>query len=440
MILSIPLFIPLIAYAAPSSEIYFEDGTDEEDNVLLLNKQGTVVITFKNSANSVLSDVASTIQNITLAAANLNPSHVSINLNANWVIYEPDNNPRTSGTVTGSKESDYYSPYSTSEKVDIYKWKIEELTVYTDSSQFNNGLKVLRPQEYVNLTITIKCNGLVGDSRIWFFFRATEYSTSTPITDIRNIPEDQRMNLYYSKAPGPDQTKYWWPLHNSYDPYDEDIGTGHSFNQHSWTRVQTIRAFSKANKMVHQKSDENPPAEIFSFHICGEKFNDLNRNGIRDEGEPGIDGVEIILLGADMMTPAEEYYPNMFKYPSPETNPLYSGENELQGSYCFNLENVDPKRGLYENGTYIFYIKETLPEGWIATTPTIIGPIKLVASEDGPRESLHNDFGNALPQIGGTLIPINEMNIGSLTSLTLLALIASVTISIIIAKRRRLFA
>ncbi|MEM2873415.1 MAG: hypothetical protein QXD82_04505 [Nitrososphaerales archaeon] len=440
MILSIPLFIPLIAYAAPSSEIYFEDGTDEEDNVLLLGDEDTVVITFKNSADSTLDDVASTIQNITLAAANLNPSRVSIDLEADWVIYDPNNSPRTSGTVTGSKESGFYSPYSTTITVDIYIWKILELNAYTDSSQFTDTLKVLRPQEYVNLTITIICNGLVGDSRIWFFFRATEYSTSLPITDIGTIPEDQRMNLYYSKAPGPIQTPYWWPLHNSYDPYDEDIGTGHSFNQHSWTRVQTIRSFSKANKMVHQKPDEYPPAEI-SFHICGEKFNDLNRNGIRDEGEPGINDVEITLLGADMITPAEEYYSNMFIYPSPEDNPLYSGENELQGSYCFNLEDVDPEGGVDGEGTYIFYIKETLPEGRIATTPTIIGPITLVASEDGPRESLYNDFGNALPsQIGGTLIPINDMNIGSLTSLALLALIASVTISIIIAKRRRFFA
>jgi hypothetical protein len=218
---------------------------------LLLNDEDTVSIIFKNSANGNLDDVASTIQNITLAAANLNPSRVSIDLEASWAIYTPDNNTRTFGTVTGSNESDFYSPYSTTTKVDIYTWKIIETNVYTDSSQFTDSLKVLRPQEYVNLTITIKCKGIVGDGRIWFFFRATEYSTSTPITDIRTIPEDQRMNLYYSKAPGPDQTKYWWPLHNSYDPYDGDIGTGHAFNQHSWTRVPTIRVFSKANKMVH---------------------------------------------------------------------------------------------------------------------------------------------------------------------------------------------
>jgi hypothetical protein len=436
--LSTSLFIPLIVYSAPSSEIYFENGMDEEDNILLLSGQGTVIITFKNSAGSTIDDVASTIQNITLAAANLNPSRVSIELSASWEIYTPSDSLRAFGNVEGSKESGFYSPYSKTTQVDIYTWKILEPNLYTDSTQFTDGLKVLRPQEYVNLTITIKCNGLVGDSRIWFFFRATEYlPTSLPITDIRTIPEDQRMNLYYSKAPGPIQTPYWWPLHNSYDPYDEDIGTGHAFEQFSWTRVSTIRAFSKANKMVHQKPSEYPPAEEFSFHICGEKFNDPNRNGIRDEGEPGINGIEIILLGADMITPAEEYYPNMFIYPEPETNPLYSGENELQGSYCFNLEDVDPEGGVDEQGTYIFYIKEILSEGWIATTPTIIGPITLVTSGDGPRESLHNDFGNVLPQIGGTLIPFDGMNIGTLMSFTLLAFMVSLTFSIIIAKRRK---
>jgi hypothetical protein len=153
MILSVPLFIPLIVYAAPSSEIYFEDGTDEEDNILLLGHEDTISIIFKNSANGNLDDVASTIQNITLAAANLNPSRVSIDLEASWAIYTPDNNPRTSDTVTGSKESGFYSPYSTTTKVDIYTWKIIESNAYTDSSQFDNDLRVLRPQEYVKLTI-----------------------------------------------------------------------------------------------------------------------------------------------------------------------------------------------------------------------------------------------------------------------------------------------
>lgn len=71
---------------------------------MLLGDKDTVSIIFKNSANGDLNDVASTIQNITLAAANLNPSRVSIDLEADWTIYTPDNNPRTSDTVTGSKE------------------------------------------------------------------------------------------------------------------------------------------------------------------------------------------------------------------------------------------------------------------------------------------------------------------------------------------------
>jgi hypothetical protein len=76
-------------------------------------------------------------------------------------------------------------------------------------------------------------------------------------------------------------------------------------------------------------------------------------------------------------------------------------------------------------------------------TPLIVyaAPSSEIYFEDVTRELLHNDFGNSLPsQIGGTLTPIKEMNLGSLTSLTLLALIASVTTGIIIAKRRRFFA
>ena len=129
----------------------------------------------------------------------------------------------------------------------------------------------------------------------------------------------------------------------------------------------------------------------FSLHICGLKFDDLNRNGKYDiETEPGIDGIMVTLLGPDKTTPAEIYYTGKFSYPSPEANPLDTGENGLMGSYCFNLENVMP-------GTYTFYIKEEVLIRTVATTPTLVGPVTLVASDTGPRESLNNPFGNVKP-------------------------------------------
>ncbi|MBS7645696.1 hypothetical protein KEJ44_06655 [Candidatus Bathyarchaeota archaeon] len=455
------LFIALCdaSNAAPSGSIGAPTGT-VADNVLVLYGEEEVIVTFKNTAGADSSDVASTIQYITLAAANLNPTRTQIDpLTATWEIYSPTNTLRTSGTVTGSLDSNaIYSPYSTTQKVYIYTWEIgppnATLNAYTDQIQFNDGLRVLRPGETIKLTVKMKCQGVVGDSMFWFFFKSTEahYTPGNYPTDISVIPSGNRMNLYYSKLPGADPMKYWLPLHNSYDPYDEDIGTGHNFSQLSWTRGPTIHAFAKGNKMVHQKPLEDPPKEKYSFHICGIKFDDSNRNGIFDaEIEHGIGlisdnvwvepGVKITLLGPDKITKAEDYYPGNFTYPTPEGNPLYSGENGLRGSYCFNLDEVDPKGGVDGEGTYVFYVKIEEPPGSYATTPTLIGPIILKADADGPYESLDNHFGNSPPPppsrpstpVGGAFKPAGKLMILA----PYVALAGLLGIVLAIAKRRR---
>ncbi|MEM3022045.1 MAG: hypothetical protein QW645_00740, partial [Candidatus Bathyarchaeia archaeon] len=390
--------IPVVD-AAPSGSIGAPSGS-VADNVLVLGQTEQVTITFRNTAGAGVGDVASTIQYIALAAANLNPMRARIDpLTASWEIYRPDNTMRASGTVVGSREANaIYSPHSTTQGVYLYVWRIgppsDDLDAYTDPSQFNDALRVLRPGESIRLTITVKCENefgqsLVGDSVFWFFFRATEahYGAGNYPDSIDDIPSEHRMNLYYSNG-------FWLPLHNSYDPYDPDINTGHNFGQNSWTRGPTKNAFAKANKMVHQKPPEDPPALKYSFHICGIKFHDVNGNGKYDvdiEGvgiEPGINGIEVVLLGADGKTKAEEYYPGAFTYPSPEGNPLLTGENDLPGAYCFNMENVNGGK------TYIFYVKLIEKQGWSATTPTIVGPIILEADADGPHERLDIHFGN----------------------------------------------
>ncbi len=719
-------FIPVILVldthrvsGAPSGAVEVET-----DNVLELGDSEEVVVTFRNTASEDVNDVASTIQFVTLAAANLNPSRALIALDASWEIYtsEAAVTPRVTGTVIGTADTNaIYAPYSTVAPIYLYVWSLGKpdgataLNAYTDSAQFANDLKVLRPGEVLKLKITVECQNVVGDSRIWFFFRATEFEPTTiPVTDITAIPEAQKINLYYSKSPGPNKTPYWWPLHNSYAPYDSDIATGHVFEQVSWTRVPTEHAFAKSNKLVHQKPQENPglpciditktgpaealrgenityeftvsncgtvgltnvtvtdtllgsydipdlpvgashtfnttytvpgdasdplvnsatasgwyggqevtdqdshsvdmatvaevepcinitktgpaeaiegenityeftvsncgnvglnnvtvtdtilgnhnipdlavgasytfnviyavpndapdplvnnatasgwyggeevtdqdshsvdivdednpciditktgPAEAkkgetityeftisncgnvglanvtvtdtllgsydigdlavgasqtftdtytipgdapdilvnnatasgwhnitqvtdpdthpvitkpsFSFHICGIKFRDLDRDGRYDvETEPGIDAVTITLLGADNSTPAEEYYPEL-KYPEPEENPLLSGENMLKGSYCFNIYNeTDGKE-------YTFYVREEVPPGMVATTRTWVGPLTLVASTDGPRESINNHFGNARipPPVGGEAYPVSRASV-----------------------------
>ncbi|MBS7644400.1 MAG: hypothetical protein QXO32_06825 [Candidatus Bathyarchaeia archaeon] len=434
MMLSISSWNIYVASAAPSGTIDPPVG-EVDPNVLELGDDEWVIVTFKNSAGASLTDVASTIQYITLAAADLNPTRAQIDLTASWEIYSPDNLviPRASGTVMGSVDLNaIYSPYSTTDLIYLYTWELGSpsgtLSAYTDPNQFASGLKVLRPQEILKLKVTIKCQKVVGDSIFWFFFKATEahYTAGNYPTDINSIDAQNRMNLYYSKLPGPDQTKYWLPLHNSYDPYDADIGTGHNFEQHSWTRGSTIHAFAKANKLAHQKPKEDPedPQGPYSFHICGIKFDDSNRNGLYDaEIEKGINDVTVILLGPDQKTLAEEYYPGMFEYPPPEGNPLLTGENMLRGSYCFNLENVDPKGGIDKQGTYEFWVKIEEPTGREATTPTLIGPIILKASPEGPREKLDIHFGNSPPTTRPPIMPSNPVG-GIITSVNKLAIIA----------------
>ena len=163
----------------------------------------------------------------------------------------------------------------------------------------------------------------------------------------------------------------------------------------------------------------------FSFHICGVKFHDLDGNGKYDiEKESGINGVTVTLLGPDKNTPAEEYYPEI-KYPKPEENPLLSGENQLRGSYCFNIYNVAAGK------EYTFYIKEEVPPETGATTSTLAGPITLSASETGPRESLNNHFGNAVPPaVGGEVYPADKLAILAPWLALAAALIAGSTVVI----------
>ncbi|MEM1550346.1 MAG: hypothetical protein QXR13_00250 [Candidatus Bathyarchaeia archaeon] len=185
----------------------------------------------------------------------------------------------------------------------------------------------------LNFTVTINCLNKVGDSVIWFFFKASEdtFAEESYPTSINQI--NDKSNLYYSKLPGPNQTRYWLPLHNSYDPYDADLGTGRSFRQHSWWREPTTHAFAKAKKHVHQKESEIPQEEVYTFHICGVKFLDVNRNGVWEMGiDRPVNGVELWLLAKssdEHYVPADSVkspYYGKIKIIEEHGNPVVSGE------------------------------------------------------------------------------------------------------------------
>lgn len=447
--------IPL-AQTAPSGSIQL-DPDISADNYLVVSETEIVSVLFTNTAGGFVDDLASIIQYITVSAAVRNPL-ISIT-DATMQIHNPDTSIRVAPvSVATVKETSLFvppgPPTTPSETVDLYTWSLGppsgaliNLTDY--ASEWDDSLRVLRPQETLNLTFTVTCEG-EGDSISWFFFRATEaaYTTGNYPTDITTIPANQRMNLYYSKLPGPPTNPtYWLPLHNSYDPYDGDISSGHIFDQTSWNRDATNTAYAKTNK-IHHQSPNGDGEETYSFHLCGLKFEDINSDGnYIIETERVVSGVTITLLGADQQTPAELYYPGSFDYADDHTNPLVTGEGgHLSGQYCFNLDNVSTTGGDGGSATYTFYI-EINELGSTLTTPSILGPITLTAGEAiEERNSVANFFGNRLIErssnrprganVGGILIPANKLLI-LIPLLTVGTIVGAVSIGLTLKRKRR---
>lgn len=444
------LQFPVMVLAAPSSAIYFpEVSNSSAHNILETDTSTTITISFKNTAGADINDVASTIQYLTIAAANLRPDRTSINPVAQWEIFHGAT-LRTSGTVTAEKSSGIYSPYSTTTTVDLYVWSLGQpsstLANYTDPSQFNNDLKILRPGEVLNFTVTFKCLG-VGDTVIWFFLKASEdeFPSNSYPTSIDQISD--KCNLYYSSLPG-GAIKFWLPLHNSYDPYDEDLGTGHSFRQHSWSREPTTHAFAKANKHIHQKLSESS-GEFFTFHICGVKFLDNNRNGIWEIGiDQPVNGVKLWLLAKTQdgrLVPADgpdsPYYGSIAVIEE-HGNPVLSGEGgeAISGLYCFNLKVT--KSGSYE--FYIWLDESTLPANYkvypaiedesLIINSTLIGPIMLETGEN--EVSYGNNFANYPPPVGGKIIMQENRFLKSELGYMLIVVIGSIGIICIIIMRK----
>ncbi|MEX2089125.1 MAG: SdrD B-like domain-containing protein, partial [Bacteroidota bacterium] len=99
--------------------------------------------------------------------------------------------------------------------------------------------------------------------------------------------------------------------------------------------------------------------------LCGVKFNDLNGNGVKDAGEPGLPGWEISL--------------NVTGIPPVITDSL--------GNYCFN--NLPP-------GTYT--LTETNQTGWQQTFPSSPGTHTVTLATGQIIDSLN--FGNRLSTVG----------------------------------------
>ncbi|MDP6558414.1 MAG: SdrD B-like domain-containing protein, partial [Pirellulaceae bacterium] len=113
--------------------------------------------------------------------------------------------------------------------------------------------------------------------------------------------------------------------------------------------------------------------------IHGQKFDDLNANGNKDAGEPGIDGVTITLTGTDGMGGVVTLVQTTMSMDLDQSGAIDPHE---QGLYWFT--------GL-KPGTYT--VTETVPAGSVPSTPTSIGPLTVISGD----LLLDQDFGNFIP-------------------------------------------
>ena len=121
---------------------------------------------------------------------------------------------------------------------------------------------------------------------------------------------------------------------------------------------------------------------LASGSIGGVKFEDLNANGVRDAGEPGLEGVTIILASSGPGAP------------SPAAT-----ITDAAGNFLFS--DVAP-------GSYV--LSETVPPGFVQTAPPPPGTIAITLEPGG--SSLENVFGNAPARVSGTIsgLKFNDAN------------------------------
>ncbi len=137
--------------------------------------------------------------------------------------------------------------------------------------------------------------------------------------------------------------------------------------------------------------------------ISGVKWHDVNGDGIKDVGEPGLEGWEITLSG-DASS-------------STLTGP--------DGSYIFE----DLFAGNYQ-------VSETLQSGWIQTFPSYPGKHDISLPPGGT--STNNDFGNVErpPSIGGDAetLEIRAEGEGDFSSIAVIAVLAAASVVLIKTK------
>lgn len=136
------------------------------------------------------------------------------------------------GDITYEKFSGFGAP----KDYLMVTWRVS--TTYPDGPYLegNNGGLLSAKVE-----ISFQVQGVAeGTTWLAFFPRATEdhHANGVPLSEIND-----KANIWGGDL--------WYPVHNSYDPYDSDIGTGHAFTNLGWETMPTTNNYARIIKLVY---------------------------------------------------------------------------------------------------------------------------------------------------------------------------------------------
>jgi hypothetical protein len=112
----------------------------------------------------------------------------------------------------------------------------EEYQMITWSIPSLDALEYLEGNENAKIEVSFYVHGIKsGNTRLVFFMPSTEdhHTNGVNLNDIND-----KTNLFFNKG-------FWYPIHNSFDPWDDDINSGHRWEQGSWDIFETESAFAK---------------------------------------------------------------------------------------------------------------------------------------------------------------------------------------------------
>ncbi len=161
---------------------------------------------------------------------------VGPNYVAHVTIYYNNGTVQWDGDVTGVLTNEKFSGFGVPGDYWMVTWRVP--TTYPDGP-YLEGNDQGSLQAMAEVTFRVK--GVAqGPTTLEFFPRATEdhHASGVPLGEISDPA-----NIWESNG-------LWYPVHNSYDPYDDDIGTGHIFQNPTWMAVPTADQYMRKRAFI----------------------------------------------------------------------------------------------------------------------------------------------------------------------------------------------